>query len=309
MAISEEQLARWANAPSPTEMKRIQKTKDDIIEAVVKNFPRERVKTEHKFLAFKLDPYLQGSYRNSTNIRFDSDVDVVVQLNTVFEADTSQLTADELVRYAIDHRKTSYAFTAFKKDVYESLQQAFGDAVQLDDKCLRIAATDSRAKADVVPAFQYRLYKRYLSLANQSFVEGLCFWNAATGEMIINFPKKHLENCESKNVDTSGKFKDMVRIFKNLKAILAEKGLLDPQTAPSYFIENYLYNCSSPCFDGNYSECIIKTIQFLFDAHSSGRVNGFICANEQDSLFGGKQWNAVNAQSFLLKLADYYLKN
>ena len=35
--------------------------------------------------------FLQGSYRNSTNIRADSDVDVVVQLNQPYYKDTSRL--------------------------------------------------------------------------------------------------------------------------------------------------------------------------------------------------------------------------
>jgi tRNA nucleotidyltransferase (CCA-adding enzyme) len=42
--------------------------------------------------------YLQGSYKNSTNIRGDSDVDLVVLLNSTFLYDTSGLTADERKR-------------------------------------------------------------------------------------------------------------------------------------------------------------------------------------------------------------------
>ena len=39
--------------------------------------------------------YLQGSYRNDTNIRGDSDVDLVLELNSVFKHDASVLSEYE----------------------------------------------------------------------------------------------------------------------------------------------------------------------------------------------------------------------
>jgi hypothetical protein len=43
--------------------------------------------------------YLQGSYRNDTNTRGDSDVDVVAQLNSTFVSNTAELSFGEQSRY------------------------------------------------------------------------------------------------------------------------------------------------------------------------------------------------------------------
>ena len=43
--------------------------------------------------------YLQGSYKNSTNIRGNSDVDIVVQLTSTFQRDLSALSAPEIALY------------------------------------------------------------------------------------------------------------------------------------------------------------------------------------------------------------------
>src|SRR3954464_8443719 len=50
----------------------------------------------------KFDTYLQGSYRSDTNIRGESDVDVVVELESTFSHDTAQLSPSEKAMF---HRK------------------------------------------------------------------------------------------------------------------------------------------------------------------------------------------------------------
>ncbi|MCD6493606.1 MAG: nucleotidyltransferase [Archaeoglobaceae archaeon] len=309
--INEQQLQIWAKAPSPTEMERIKHTRQIIENALRKYLPIEDIKRRYEITSFQFpEIYLQGSYANSTNVRFDSDVDIVVQLNSVFWSDKTQLSDTEKLLYELSFSNSKYKFIQFKQDVFEALVKAFGSSdVTYSAKCLKVKKNTNRVNADVVPCFQYRVYKRFISYNNQYFIEGMKFLNTENLTEIINFPKKHLENCKSKNVDTDGKFKSMIRIFKNMRNNLIDKGVINDKIAPSYFIENMLYNCTSPCFDGTLSECMIKTLQFLFDALKSGRISGFICANEQDSLFGPKTWNVVSAQTFILAIADYYLND
>jgi predicted nucleotidyltransferase len=307
--ISNQQLEIWSHAPSPTEMQKIQNTRDLIESALAKHFPIEQIKKEYHLHSFKYEIYLQGSYANHTNVRFDSDVDIVVQLNSVFVPRKNMLDEVQKNLYDSMHSDSLYHFKQFKKDVYLSLIKEFGDKTEWSDKCLNVLANGNRVSADVVPSFQYRIYKKFISHTNQEFVEGMRLFNTSDDSEIINYPKKHIENCQSKNTDTSGKFKDLVRIFKNMKNDLVEHNELGEKTASSYFIENLLYNCSSPCFDGSYTECMLKTLQFLLDAIDSGRVSGFVCANEQDSLINQKTWNINDAALFINKIGSYFLGN
>ena len=308
--INENQLQTWSSAPSPTEMGRIKKTREIIEEVLKSRLPIDEIKKKWNMVGFRYDIYLQGSYANSTNVRFDSDVDIVVQLNSVFGYDTSKLGELEKISHETHYPSSSlYQFNQFKTDIYDALVAEFGSSsTHWANKCLKIDGNTNRVNADVIPCFQYKLYKRFISLQDQDFVEGIRLYNSSTGERIINYPKVHLSNCESKNVDTDGKFKDLVRIYKNMRNNLVDKGELLAETAPSYFIENLLYNCTSPCFDGLYTDCMLKSFDFIVDAIDSGRITGFICANEQDNLISPTTWNLQDLIIFMNKITSYFLE-
>lgn len=308
MPISEQQLRIWASAPSSTEMEKIRNTRTVIEDILKQNLPVDEIKRAHGLSSFGYEVYLQGSYANSTNVRFDSDVDIAVQLNAVFYSDKSQLTADERTLHALAYSGSSYRFKEWKEQVFKTLTDELGSGqVHWANKCLNVDENTYRKEADVVPCIQHKVYKRFISYNNQHFIEGMKLFDTSNDQEIINFPKIHLRNCESKNIDTSGKFKDLVRIYKNMRNNLIKGELIDEKVAPSYFIENLLYNCSSPCFDGNYGDCMLKTLQFIFDAIRAGRVSGFVCANEQDSLISATTWNQNDLISFVNKIGEYYL--
>lgn len=308
MLIPEQQLQTWASPPSPTEMQKIRNTRTVIEDILKRKLPIDEIKKKYNLSNFGYEVYLQGSYANSTNIRFVSDVDIAVQLNAVFYSDKSQLDEDEKYLHSMSYSSSSYNFRQFKDQIFNALIEELGsEQVHWKNKCLNIDENTYRKEADVVPCIQYKLYKKFISYDNQNFVEGMKLFDTSNNKEIINFPKIHLKNCESKNVDTGGKFKDMIRIFKNMKHILIENNLLDEDVAPSYFIENLLYNCSSSCFDGNYEECMLKTLQYIFDAIQTDRISGFICANEQNSLISDKTWNISNLVTFVSKISNYYI--
>jgi predicted nucleotidyltransferase len=308
MTISEQQLNTWASAPSPTEMQKIKNTRTVIEDVLKRKLPVDSIKRTFNLSSFTYEVYLQGSYANSTNVRFDSDVDIVVQLNSTFFPEKSQLTPSEKTLYDLSHSGSDYKFKNFKDAIFQALKSELTESqVHYGDKCIKVDGNTYRVKADVVPCLQYRLYKRFISHENQDFVEGMKFFDTSNDKEIINFPKIHLKNCESKNVDTEGKFKDTVRIFKNMRNKLVESGIIEENIAPSYFIENLLYNCSSPCFDDSYQNCMIKILQFIFDAIQTGRITGFICANEQNTLISEKTWNLNDIVTFMNKMAEYYL--
>src|SRR6266852_2928569 len=69
--------------------------------------------------------YLQGSYGNTTNIYADSDVDIVVQYNSVYDWNISALSEQQqLLFQALP--KVSYTWKQFYVPVVESLQSYFG---------------------------------------------------------------------------------------------------------------------------------------------------------------------------------------
>ncbi|MFZ3031751.1 MAG: nucleotidyltransferase [Candidatus Moraniibacteriota bacterium] len=308
MPISDEQLTVWSSAPSPTEMGKIQNTYRLIKEILGRNLPVDEIKRKFNLSSFKYEVYLQGSYANHTNVRYDSDVDIVVQLNHPFNSDKTQLSPVERSLYDASHSNTEYEFLDFKTHVYEALKSELTEReAHWGDKCINVDANTSRIEADVIPCLQFRLYKRFISYDKQSFIEGIKFFDTSDNTAIINFPKIHLRNCEAKNVDTEGKFKDLVRIYKNIRNDLMEDGVIGEDIAPSYYIENLLYNCTSPCFDGSYGNCMITSLQFIFDAIETGRITGFICANEQDALIDKKTWNLGDLISFMNALGNYYI--
>ncbi len=246
---------------------------------------------------------MQGSYANHTNISNNSDVDIVVELQSVFGRDITQLSDEEKVKYEQSFSDALITFKEYKEALLLALVKTFKN-IEPHAKCLRIPESYGKVNADVVPCFSFRFYKRFLSLSDQDFVPGIKFYDTDENTQIINYPKLHLKNCESKNIDTDGVFKKVVRIFKNIKRELEETGDLQKGLAPSYFIENLIYNCSSPCFDGDLFNSTIVTMQFLFDAVKSNRIGGFQCANEQDSLFTNN-WDLNDAITYLNKAGEY----
>lgn len=310
MSIPEQKLRVWASAPSQTEMEKIRNARRIIEDILKRNLPVDIIKKTYNLSNLQYEVYLQGSYANSTNVRFDSDVDIVVQLNSTFFCDKSQLSTTEQSIHSGCHSDSMYKFIDFKNDIYNALKSELTEnQVHWGDKCINVDANTNRVEADVVPCLQFRLYKKFISHDNQSFVEGMKFFDTSENKEILNFPKIHLKNCESKNIDTEGKFKDLVRIYKNMRNDLVESGVIGEDVAPSYYIENMLYNCTSPCFDGDYGNCMISSLQFIYDAIQTGRIAGFICANEQDNLISEKTWNLENLILYINAISNYYLEN
>ncbi|GAI95670.1 unnamed protein product, partial [marine sediment metagenome] len=85
MSISEQQLASWSSVPSATEKDKMKNTHEEIRAALSKEFPisdilsRYNQAKEDGLAAYEV--YLQGSYANNTYIRFNSDIDIVMQFN------------------------------------------------------------------------------------------------------------------------------------------------------------------------------------------------------------------------------------
>lgn len=300
MSISEEQLQTWTNAPSSVKSKF---THEEVRKALEKS-------DALKYRSY--DVYLQGSYANSTNTKVDSDVDVVVQLNSTYSPDVSQLSIADRQLFNQVTPNATYQWADFRRDVLAALTSHFGIlAVRAGTKSIKIAGSASRVNADVVPCLQHRRYLSFATWKPEDFVEGMKFWTTSTPSAeIINYPKLHLKNGEEKNAQhrTSEKYKHMVRIMKNIRRNLVEKNGMDPKLAPSYFLECAIYNAP----DGHFQTDYKTGFEYVLD-HILHRCdpNGLVTVSHQHALFGTEpwQWNQANAAAFFQAVQSYYLSN
>ena len=112
----------------------------------------------------------------------------------------------------------------------------------------------------------------------------------------MNFPKLHYNNGVVKNTDTNQWFKHEVRVFKNARNHLIERGAIDGSLAPSYFIECLLFNAPRENFGTDYWTTTLRLLQWL---HATD-FDQFVCQNRRVWLFGDspEQWTKAKAREF-----------
>jgi hypothetical protein len=241
--------------------------------------------------------YLQGSYANDTNIRSDSDVDVVIQLDSSWYQDISQLPPQDQQLYNSLYTSATYTEREFRPEVIQSLQSYFGaPLVQGGNKSVKVLPASGRLPADVVVCSQFRKYRFFHGLEDREYVQGIGF-HAQDGGLIVHFPKLHQQNGEGKNAETNGWFKWTVRVFKNIRTYLVDHNVINPDTAPSYFLECMLFNVPSAEFGQSLGETFCNIVNWL----RKQDMNGFACLSEQTMLFGSSsdQWSPEKARQFI----------
>lgn len=292
MPIPESQLAVWSNQGAVV-------TAKNTHEAI-----RRALSDTGSLLKGKdLDVYLQGSYKNDTNIRGDSDVDVVVQLNSTFSRDISALPVGQQDLYSTAFVDAAYGWGQFRQDVLGTLIAYFGARnVDEGNKSVKLKSGSGRLAADIVPCLQYRRYLRFRSIADQSYIEGIQFWTRNESRPVVNYPKPHYNNGVVKNSEqrTNGWYKPVVRMFKNARTYLIDHHVVPEDVAPSYFLECLLYNCPDDLFGATYQTTFYRMLDWLWHANPSS----FVCQNEQLCLFGNtpEQWSVTDYQDLLRAL-------
>lgn len=257
------------------------------------------------------DIYIQGSYKNSTNIRGDSDVDIIVQLNSTFKYDFSCLPSDQKTLFNQAYLNATYSWSDFKNNVIETLQNYYGkESIIIGNKSLKVSEDSGRLPADVVVCLQYRKYSHFRSISDQKYFEGIIFYAIRENRWVINFPKLHYINGVNKNNQyrTNGWYKPSVRIFKNARTCLVNKNIIDQSLVPSYFLECLLYNVPDEKFGNKYERTFLSVINWITESFSNNQYQNFLCQNEQLQLFGStpEQWSKNNAIKFLIKLIDLW---
>jgi len=254
--------------------------------------------------------FLQGSYKNSTNIRGDSDVDLVVELTSTFCSDTSDLTQKEMDSHKKDHIPAQYRWKDFRQDVLRALKDRFGVS-QIDEgkKTLKLKQQKSgMLPADIVVCLEHRKYLNYSSQENNHFLKGITFYVPSEERWVVNYPEQHYENGCSKNgnTETGGIYKPFVRVLKNARSFLSNEGKLKRDDAPSYFIECLLFNVPSGEFTANLSDTFMNTLNWISDNLSNTSM--FKCQNGILNLFGEEpeQWKPEKAALFVKNVCELW---
>ncbi len=293
MAVSDAQLETWSNQGSEAQSA---STYETIRNAL--NDP------EAPYRSKNYEIFLQGSYGNKTNIRADSDVDIVIRLDSIYYSETRHLSAVDKQNYDSNFSKAEYQLSDFKQEVFEWLRSRFGQGVKIGKKCINIPAGDGRRDVDVLVCAQHRDYGTYPAIGQPTFWLGVVFWTT-DGEKVVNYPKQHLANCTTKHQSTNQLFKRTVRIFKNMRNKMIDDGMIGKGLAPSYFLEGLLSNVPNQLFQMPYRSTISNSINYILDADRTK----FTCANDIHWLLRDGHsvcWAPANYEVYMYQLRKFW---
>lgn len=249
--------------------------------------------------------FLQGSYGNDTNVWSESDVDVIIRLDSCFHSDLSELTSDEKVAWRSAYSDATYNQVEFKRDVIKTLNAAFPNAITTGDKAIAIKAEGNRRKADVIPATAFRRYYKFNGLYDQTYDEGICFWDKS-GTRIANYPNQHCTNLTQKHQSSGERLKPTIRMMKSLRRKLVEDELLEAGQAPSYYIEGLLYNVPDEKFTSCLGDTFCNAINWIQQEADKTKL---VTANEQYYLLRENSktcWAPADGEAFISAAIDLW---
>jgi hypothetical protein len=292
--IAESQLNTWSTLGPTTQFTdTYNRTRDNLLD---KGAPYPLANTE---------VFLQGSYKNTSNVYGDSDVDIVLCHNGAFYKDLTRLSAVDLALYnAAAGGSVQYGHDAFKRDATSYISRLYNNVQQKKKVVFIPGGNSGRRDADVLIASRFRRYHEFKSWTNQRYDEGICFFPTG-GSLVENFPEQHSANCIDKHQATSNRFKPMVRIFKNMRNAMIRNKLLADGVAPSYFIEGMLYNVLNEKFVDSYQSAWINCFNSIVTADRDKLVT----ANYMHWLVRDGQptsWPVANFNSFKAALKKYW---
>lgn len=290
--ITEEQLAGWTGPSSQTEQDKQNRTERMI---------REAISSHGAFNGFSFAIYAKGSYANNTNVKSDSDVDIVVECQEVeyWEEISPSLGGHPAGRPYEGVWTPDY----LREQVEAALRAKFPGSVASGTTAFQVTSSSSRVDADVVPCFTFREY-----FPSGNYRQGTKLFKVGGGT-IDNYPKLQLENGRAKNTRTNGYYKKTVRILKRLENVLVAAGLADEQ--PSYLLECLIYNCPDEYFMRNtwravMRACLADVFNYTNGAEPTEESERWLEANGVKFLFHHAQkWDRASVHKFAGAAWDY----
>ena len=286
----ESTFRNWASPPGKTEQERCENA-----ERAIKN----AIKASPQLNKRNIKVFTQGSYRNNTNVRQDSDVDIGVACYDVFFPDYPKDTTDKTFK----HLDASYDYNTFKNEVGQALVDYFGiSAVSRGNKAFDIKENSYHVDADVAPFFEHRRYD-----TSGNYISGVQLF-ADDSKKIINWPEQHCINGVSKNNTTGRRYKAMVRILKKLCNEMADNGIATAQPISGFLNECLVWNVPNSNLGNNsYINDVCNCLTYLFNnTMSYEKCSKWGEVSELKYLFRGPQkWTWQQAHSFISAAWDY----
>lgn len=269
----EDTFRSWGKAPGTTEQ-----TKAENAETAI----RKAIAADSTLSNKGVTVIPQGSYRNRTNVRQDSDVDIcVLNTNTVFYDLPNGMTQTDFGLVP-----STYQYSQYKNDVERALVSYLGrDAVTPGKKAFDVHSNSYRIDADAVACFEYRRYA-----ANGTYITGTSFIPDG-GQKIINWPQQNYDNGVAKNSATGEHFKAVVRILKRLRNKMADEGNAAADPIASFLIECLVWNVPNEGFNHDaYTADVRYALAHLYKNTSTDDA----C----------KEWGEINELKYLFRLSQ-----
>jgi len=287
----EAQFREWAKPPGKTEEDRC----DNATSAI-----RNAIKASDKLRARSLSIFAQGSYRNNTNVRKDSDVDIgILCTDTFFYTPLPEGWTQERLGFS----GATYYYDQYKNEIEEVLVNYFGrSAVKRGNKAFDIHETSYHVEADVAAFFEHRRYQ-----ADGSYIEGVELRTDKKNRRVINWPEQHYENGVSKNKSTGTRFKSIVRVLKALSNEMTEQGV-GAADVLGFLIECLVWNVPNSDFQNSTHRADVRAaLAFLFnntrsheDCKEWGEVSALIYL-----FHSGQKWTWQQAHAFTSAAWDH----
>jgi len=244
--------------------------------------------------------FIQGSYANNTCVRKESDVDIAIVQEEVFQTEYRPGITDAHYNFYT----VSATDKSFKDEVQECLTIKFRNDVERKNKSIKVHGNTYRKDADTVPCMRLRNYKDDYELNESNFVGGIVI-TADSGERIINYPEQHIENGRKKNTETKHVYKRMVRIIKKMRCLMEDYSYTSAGRVSSFGLESLLWNIPNEIYAKYTSLRYIfdEVAKYAYDKRhllsSYREANGIklLCPNQTD---------VANYQAFLTDLVGFY---
>ncbi len=286
----EVQFREWAKPPGKTEQDRC-----DNAESAIRN----AIKASDKLKARDIRIFAQGSYRNNTNVRKDSDVDIgILCTDTLLNDFPPGMNRDDF-----GLTPATYQYEQYKNEIEEALVNHFGrPAIKCGNKAFDVHETTYHVEADVAAFFEHRRYEK-----DGTFIKGVALRTDREKKRIKNWPEQHYENGATKNNATGTRFKSIVRVLKSLSNEMTGQGVRDADV-PGFLIECLVWNVPNSEFQNStYRADVQSALAFLFnntrsheDCKGWGEVSDLIYLFHSD-----QKWTWQQAHAFTSAACDY----
>lgn len=286
----ETQFREWAKPPGKTEQERC----DNAASAI-----RNAIEASDKLRIRGVSVFAHGSYRNNTNVRKDSDVDIGILCGTTFLNDYPDGTTRETFGFSV----SDYSYEQFKNEVEEALVDYFGrSAVKRGNKAFDIHETRYHVEADVSAFLTHRRYNN-----DHRYHEGVAMYTDREKRRIVNWPEQHYNNGTRKNTDTGTRFKSIVRVLKSLSNEMTGTGI-QAGDVPGFLIECLVWNVPNDQFQhSTYTADVSAVLAFLFNnTMTQETCKEWGEVSELIYLFNSSQkWTWQQAHAFTSAAWDY----